>query len=120
MKFFCDTYALVEIIKGNKAYVPFLNQELQTSIFNLYELFYNLLRDYNEEVAKRYFYEFAGLAIEVEDKHIFAAGRYKVQLAKKNVSYTDALGYAIAEQEGLKFLTGDKEFQHLNNVQFVK
>ncbi len=120
MKFFCDTYALVEIIKGNKAYTPFLNQELYTCVFNLYELFYNLLREYNEEVAKRYFYEFASLAIEVDDEHIFAAGRYKLEMTKKNISYTDALGYAIAEKEGLKFLTGDKEFQHLSNVQFVK
>ena len=54
-KYFLDTYALVEIIKGNPKYKEFSNHDLHTSIFNLYELYYNLLRDFDEKIAKKYF-----------------------------------------------------------------
>ena len=30
------------------------------------------------------------------------------------------MGYKIAEEKGLVFLTGDKEFEGLHNVEFVK
>ncbi|MBS3066599.1 hypothetical protein J4205_02130 [Candidatus Pacearchaeota archaeon] len=54
--YFADTYALIEIIKGDKNYQKFLNKSLFTSIFNLYELYYSLLRDYNGIQAKQFFF----------------------------------------------------------------
>ena len=69
MIFFCDTYALVEIIKGNKSYHPYLDQELHTNILNLYGLFYNLLKEYGEITAK-------------EDK--VRNRRFKAELKKKD------------------------------------
>ena len=45
--------------------------------------------------------------------------RYCV-VPKRNVSMTDCVGYILAKQLGIKFLTGDKEFEHLDNVEFVK
>ncbi len=33
---------------------------------------------------------------------------------------TDCIGYIFAKQLGIKFLTGDKEFENLDNVEFVK
>ncbi len=46
--FLADTYALIEFIAGNKNYRPYLNQTLLTTKFNLIELYYYLLRNYNE------------------------------------------------------------------------
>ena len=33
---------------------------------------------------------------------------------------TDCIGYIIAKRLGMKFLTGDKEFEGFENVEFVK
>jgi len=120
LKFFCDTYALVEFIKGNPAYFPYHDKELHTGIMNLYELFYTLLRDYGEEIAKDYFYHFSSLVIAFEEDHVFAASKFKLQHYKKEISYVDALGYTLASAAGMKFLTGDKEFENIERVEFVK
>ena len=37
-----------------------------------------------------------------------------------NISYIDAIGYTISLERGIKFLTGDKEFKNLPNVEFIK
>ncbi len=120
MRYFADTYALVEIVKGNKAYLQYMDEELFTSLLNLYELFYNLLKDYDADTAKELFYEFYSLLLPINDSHIFAAAHIKLLHKKRNVSYVDALGYAIALEENIKFLTGDKAFEKMENVEFVK
>ncbi|MBI4149230.1 PIN domain-containing protein [Candidatus Woesearchaeota archaeon] len=118
MKFFLDTYALVEIIKGNPRYRKYVEAEIYTCVLNLYELFYNLLKDYSEDTSKAYFYQYYGIIIPIKDEHIFSAA--KMKLKNKNISYADALGYAISSAEGMRLLTGDKEFKELDNVEFVK
>ena len=120
MKYFVDTYAFMEIIKGNSHYLRYVEEELFTSIFNLFELYYNLLEDFGQEVAQKYFYEFYDLVLPLNDSDIFLASTIKLKYKKMHISYTDALGYAISLQQQMKFLTGDKEFEHLENVEFVK
>lgn len=118
--YFADTYALIEIIKGNKNYLKFVNKSIFTSVFNLYELYYILLRDFNEIQAKHYFLYFKKNLIKFTDNSIFLASKFKLDMNKREVSYTDSLGYCIAIENQLKFLTGDKEFKDLKNVEFVK
>lgn len=120
MSYFLDTYALIEIAKGNKKFEEFLQKELFTSIFNLYEFYFVLLRDFNEEIAKEFFYQFKSRIIQIRDEHIFKASRFKLDKVKKELSYADCLGYVMALEYGLRFLTGDKEFENLDNVEFVK
>ncbi len=118
MKFFLDTYALVEITKGNKNYQKYINHELFTSIINLYELFYNLLKSYDEDKAKEIYYHYIDSIIQIKDEHVFEASKLKLKM--KDISYADALGYAISLKENIKFLTGDKEFRNMDNVEFIK
>jgi uncharacterized protein len=118
-KFFLDTYALVEIIQGNPKYKKYLKSELSTSIFNLYELYYNLLRDFNDETAKKYFMQFKQILIHFTDSDVFHASKFKLEHKKQKLSYTDCLGYGIALRENMKFLTGDKEFKNISNVEFM-
>ena len=120
MKFFLDTYALMEIIKGNINYKKYLDEELYTSILNLYELYYNLLKSYDEETAKEMFYRFYLLLIQIKNEFIFLASKFKLENKNINFSYTDALGYIIAQEGNMNFLTGDKEFKNMKNVEFVK
>ncbi len=120
MKFFLDTYAMVEIVRGNEKYNKYVDQDSYTTIFNLFELYYTLLRDYGEEIAKEKYYEFYIFLINIRDEWIFLAAKFKLENKKFDISYTDALGYMIAKENEMKFLTGDKEFKNLNNVEFVK
>ncbi|MBI1970413.1 PIN domain-containing protein [Candidatus Woesearchaeota archaeon] len=120
ISYFLDTYAMMEIIKGNPAYQKYLHEQTFTTIFNLYELFFSVLKDYDEDLAESMFFDFKDYEFDVKPEHIFAGACFKLRHRKRNISYVDALGYCIAEQEGMTFLTGDKEFRRMKNVEFVK
>ncbi len=120
MRYFLDTYAIVEIVKGNLNYKKLLDAEFLTSIFNLYEMFYILLRDFNEETAKKYYGQFYEFLVDIEDESIFDACKFRLEHKKLSISYTDALGYIIALKKNSKFLTGDDAFKGKDNVEFLK
>ena len=46
--------------------------------------------------------------------------KLRIIMKKRNVSMTDCIGYILSKQLGIKFLTGDKEFENFPNVEFVK
>ncbi len=118
--YFLDTYALLEIVKGSQAYRKYSDAQSCTSLLNLYELYFLLLRDKGELIAKNYFDLFKQIAIAIKDAHIFVASAFKLAHNKLDISYADALGYAIANAEDMKFLTGDGKFRGVANVEFVK
>ncbi len=120
MRFFLDTYALIEIVKGNESYKKYLDHEVFTTLLNLYELYYNILKENDGNKAKEVFYTFYSLLIRIKDEWIFLASDFKLKNKKNNISYVDALGYIIATENEMKFLTGDKEFKSMKNVEFVK
>ena len=51
-KYFADTYALIEILKGNPNYRSYSAEELYTTEFNLLELSYALVRDFGSKKAE--------------------------------------------------------------------
>ena len=118
--YYLDTYAIIEIIKGNENYKRFYKSKFFTSIYNLYELYYYLLRIHGKEIAKKYFFRFKKILINFNDNNIFLASEFKYNYSKRRVSYTDCLGYIISKDLNIKFLTGDKEFKDLENVEFVR
>ncbi|MFW6282504.1 MAG: PIN domain-containing protein [Minisyncoccales bacterium] len=120
MKYFLDTYALIEIIKGNKNYKKFLNKKFATSLYNLYELYFLLLKDFGEDKAKSYFYQFKDFILPMKDEYIFNASKFKLKKIKNKLSYADCLGYIMAIENNYMFLTGDKEFKKIKGVEFVK
>src|SRR3989338_6850856 len=118
--YFFDTYALIEIIKGNPNYKEYLNEEFITTRFNLMELYYSLLRLFNEQTAERYFDLFFPKCVSVKNETIKAAMKFRlVQRRKKNlVSYVDCIGYTISLENDIRILTGEKYFLGLRNVEF--
>jgi predicted nucleic acid-binding protein len=46
--------------------------------------------------------------------------KFRKKNKKRNLSYADCIGYIYALKNNLIFLTGDKEFEDLKNVEFVK
>ena len=120
VEFFFDTYALIEMANGNPSYNRFKEAKGHTTLFNLYELYVQTLKNSGEDLAKKAFGNCKKILIEVKDIHIFLAAALKTRDKKTHFSYTDALGYAIAEAEGKMFVTGDNEFRNIPNVQFVR
>ena len=118
MKYFLDTSAIVEMVKGNPRYGQYLGARVITCLLNLYELYFVLLREFSAPVAKEYFTRFRDFSVPIEDIHIFLAAELKRK--HKGISYADALGYAMALSLGAKFLTGDGAFRTLEQVEFVK
>ena len=51
--YFFDTYAFIEVFQGSKAYRNYKKSRAITNILNLYELYYNLRKDFSVEVILR-------------------------------------------------------------------
>lgn len=118
--FFCDTYALIEIVGGNPNYKEYINNALITSDSNLMELYYAFLRDYDKHTANKYFDFWAKFSIQIPRETIKQAMEFRLANKKENLSYIDCIGYIFAMQNGIKFLTGDIKFKDKQDVEFVK
>ena len=117
--YFFDSYAIIELIKGNPNYVPYKESRIATTVLNVVEVHYALLRDKGAEVAYAYFKSLIKWVIPFE--HIIPdANILKYSLRKHRLSSPDCIGYMMAKSQRIKFLTGDKEFENMPNVQFVK
>ena len=68
--------------------------------------------DYIEEVAPA--------IASVNKRTIIEAMYFRAKNKNKKFSMADCISYFMAKNLGIKFLTGDKEFEGLENVEFVK
>ena len=122
MDFFLDTYAMIEIMKGNKNYEHCLDKVLITTKYNLAELHYFLLTNFNLEVADLYLKKFSVYAIDFDIDVISKSMVFRKNLRSKKIkiSYIDCIGYMVAIANKARFLTGDSHFHELPNVEFIK
>jgi len=119
---FLDTYAIFGIIKGSYNYKKYLNgYNFITTKFNIMELYYNLLLDgVSKEKAFEYFKRFSEFLVRVDNESLIEALNNRYEQRKKKMSYYDWIGYEIAKKYNVKFLTGDEDFNDMENVEFVK
>ena len=116
--YFFDTYAFFEIIEGNPKYEIYKESIVITTIFNLAELNYNLKKEMTYEMADSYLEKYWDCMEDINIKDIKNAMNLKSK--NREFSIPDAIGYAVAERLGIKFLTGDEGFKNLDNVEFIK
>ena len=119
MAYFFDTYALIEVINGNKNYLKYKDEIIYTSLLNIAELWRALLRDFGEEIARGLYSKIKPVVLEIDEPLIIRAVLFKSK-NKKNYSLPDCIGYLLSLKYRVKFLTGDKEFENVENVEFVK
>jgi len=120
MAYFFDSYALIEIAEGNKNYEKYLNSDAVTLKDNLAELFYFLLKKYDEKTALFFFEKFLKIAVELPSFVIPKAMIFRYSHVKRHFSYIDCLGYCYALANKRTFLTGDRAFQGLEKVEVVR
>ncbi len=115
-----DTYALIEIMKGNVAFAFYLQQEVVITEITLAEFYAVLLREVDEETAEEWFVRLEPYAVSVEREFLKEAVRFRHVHRKQNISFFDAVGYIYAIKNNFLFVTGDKEFENLKGVEFRK
>src|SRR3989344_3734635 len=103
MTYFFDTYAIIEIIKENKSYEEYNQEEIITSILNFGELYHALLRDFNESLANEWKEKLKGCYLTLSEDIIVNAMKFRFKNKDKNLSFIDCVGYVLAKENNLKF-----------------
>ncbi len=118
--FLFDTYAFFEVLKGSVEYSKYKDAEILTTKLNIYELYLGIFRSADEKSARDATDKYYNFAVDFDKNVIEQAAKLKVNLNKRDLSMTDCIGYELAKQLGIKFLTGDEQFKDMENVEFVK
>ncbi len=120
LKYFFDSYAIIEILKENPKYSIYTSEIAVLTIFNLAEIYWSALLDYEEDKANIIFDTYKKAVIEIDDDTLKEAIKFRKEHKKQDLSYADCVGYVYAKRNNLKFLTGDNKFENLPFVEFVK
>ena len=115
-----DTYALIEIYLGNEKFAGYLNVEFVINDLTLAEFYGVLLREYGEGEAELWFKKLERYSVQVNNKILIEAVKFRHTNKKQNISFFDAVGYIFSLKNGYIFVTGDKEFEKFANVEFKK
>ena len=117
-KLFFDTYALIEILEQNPKFQKYLETQVVITNLNLFELYFYGLRTTTSKQAHKWLVDFSQFTV-VFDKWEIANGA-SLKMKNKQCSMADCIGYATAQRLGIPFLTGDKAFEKLPGVEFVR
>jgi len=117
---FFDSYALIELTKGNPRYATYNDHQVIITFLNLLEFLYIVLKTFGTETARAMHRKFAECVVEPDEDTIIEALAFRAQHNKRDLSYADCLGYIYARKHSLQFLTGDEQFRDLPGVEFVK
>ena len=120
IEYFFDTYALIALVEGSPSYARYTESRILTSPFNLVELYFIALKDFGEQKAKELYQKFAECLVEINQDVVFDAMKFRLANNKRSLSYADCIGYTYAKKHKLRFLTGDKQFENMENVEFAK
>ena len=118
--FFFDSYAILEILRGSENYKKYKECIIVTTKLNLFEVFYSILKNTEEKNYDLLFERYYESAIDFDINVIKEAAKLRLKYKKNDLSMTDCIGYILAKEWNIKFLTGDKEFENMENVEFVK
>jgi hypothetical protein len=114
---------MIEYLRGNAKYLKIVSDtNSMTSLMNLIELYYLVLRDHSEEMAENTFLAFRKSEVPIKDEDIRLGMEFRLRAKARKVdlSYADAIGYAISERMAARYLTGDSAFRGVPNVEFLK
>lgn len=120
-QFYFDTYALIEISKGNPKYEQYKEEvKVMLNNLNLLEFSYFLIKEGKEKEVKEIFNKFLKFNVDYDKEILIKAAEMKFKFLKERLSFIDCIGHNIAKKHNAKFLTGDEKFRHKENVEFVK
>jgi len=86
----------------------------------LVEVAYCLLRDFKKEKASAMVNSLGIKVLEMRAGHVMKIASFRKGQSKKKLSYIDCIGYVLAKENGIPFVTGDMQFEGMANVEFIK
>jgi predicted nucleic acid-binding protein len=122
-QFFYDSYAVLAYVSGREAYKKYFEEhDGGLTKLNLLEIFYRSLEQYGFKAASNILGGFSKYLIDFGLKEIEESMKLRLELKRggHDLSYADALGYYLARRKGMSFLTGDRAFEGLSGVEYVK
>ena len=119
-KFYFDTYALVEISKGNPQFDKYKSNYMILSDLNLLEFYYYLIRVNKEDKIPEIFNELKKFLVIYDNDDLIKSAKMKFKHKQEKISFVDCIGYQLAKKHKARFLTGDEQFKNKENVEFVK
>lgn len=122
MVVFLDTYAIIEIAIDNPNYRSYTLEptEAMTAVFNLMEVHFYYLKNFDEKEATTIYNAVKPLVVPISDTIIQDANKFKLLHLKKRLSFADCVGYSAARKFNARFVTGDYLFKELEGVEFVR
>lgn len=118
--YFFDSYAIIELIRGNEEYDFVKESIIITSAMNLAEVYYALLIEGYKDIVDKIINSLNVELIEITSEIALKSALFRFENKKSKLSYIDCIGYILALDNNLLFLTGDKGFEFMDNVEFVK
>ena len=115
-----DTYALVEIAEGNKKFTHYLTTDFVIPEPTLAEFYGVILRGKDQHAADYWLGRLTSYRMPVDIETTIEAVRFRRAHRKAKLSFFDAVGYLFALKNRFPFVTGVKEFENLENVEFRK
>lgn len=115
-----DTYALVEIAKGNPHFSHYFTAEFVITDLTLAEFYGVILREKGKRDADYWATRLGPYSTPVDKKVLLHAVRFRFEHRKQRISFFDAVGYIFSRAQGYAFVTGDKEFKNLQGVEYKK
>ena len=91
-----DTYALVEIAKGNPKFAEYLNSQFIICDLILAEFYGVILREEGEKVADYWFKKLENYALSADLETLIEAIKFRQDHKKSNISFFDATGYIFS------------------------
>ncbi|MEK6876761.1 MAG: hypothetical protein AABX63_05070 [Nanoarchaeota archaeon] len=121
MKYFYDSYAVIEYINDNPKFARYFEENAGSlAITNVMEIYYSSLLEAGVEKANIIIEGLWPLIIHPTKETVKKAMQFRAKQKKRKMSYADCIGYILALENKIIFLTGDKEFRDMPNVEFVK
>jgi len=120
MEYFSDSYAIIALAEGSSSYDKFQGIKIITSVLNIGEIYQIILRKRGKEMADNWFKKVNFELLEITPEIIIDAIYFRHINKKRDLSLTDSVGYVLSSKNNLKFLTGDRQFENMSNVEFVE
>jgi predicted nucleic acid-binding protein len=127
VSYLLDTYALIEwYVQGNSNYEPYFKAGVKRYLtkLSLLEFYHQILHRLGKRSAEKYYSHIKGYTelTELTEDILKDSAAFRSRMLKRGrkPSYADSVNYVTAKKVGAKLLTGDKEFEDVENVEFVK
>jgi hypothetical protein len=121
--FFLDSYAIIEMARGNPSYRPFVHEPVITMRANLLEVYYILAQAGETPLADSSLKLLGPHSVDLPVELIARVAEFRLRTkgaTGRRFSYADASGYVYARENGYEFLTGAEEFEGLPSVQYLR